>query len=246
MTLLSSMTQGPQKRPIRLLVHGVAGVGKSTFASGAPDPLFFDVENRTGHLAVKRVRPKTWQELISGLGEVYQATKAGKPPCKTVVIDTVDHAEVLLMAHLRDKYEVDSVEDIGGGFGKWTTMAIESGWKPLLAGLEALEDLGLHVVLVAHSEVKPFQNPEGPAYDQWVLKVNKKAAGYIRERVDLVGFARFEDSAVKEKGALKAKGISTGERVLCFGHSAAFESKMGIPVEETVPLSWEDFAKELK
>jgi len=239
------MTQGRQNKPVFVMVHGAPGVGKTTFAAGAPDPLIFDCDRRTAHLDVKRVEPKTWTELLDGLREVYKLAKSGAPPCKTVVIDTLDHAELLLWEHLLDtcrdkegnKYQ--SIEEIGGGYFKGYVIAVEQGWKRLALALEALRNEGLHIILLAHSNIKPFNNPEGQGWDQWVMKLDRRANGFMREKVDLMGFAKFEDMARKGRGELKAKGISSGDRVLCFGHSAAYESKSGVNVSDTMPLSWD-------
>ena len=251
MSLLSRMTSGKQTRPVWMIVHGAPGVGKTTFAQGAPDPLFFDIDNRTAHLDVKRVPIGTWTELIDGLREVYKLTKEGKPPCKTVVIDTVDHAELLLWAHmletLRDKegQRYNSIEEVGGGYFKGYTMALEIGWKKLVMAIEALRNEGINAIMIAHSNIKPANNPEGKSWDQWVMKLDRRANGYLREKVDLMGFAKFDDVARQNRGEMKAKGFTTGERVLCFGHSAAYETKPGMAIADSMELSWKAFEESI-
>jgi hypothetical protein len=71
----------------------------------------------------------------------------------------------------------------------------------------------------------------------------------VREKVDLVGFAHFEDFSKKEnpKDKLaKAKAITTGDRVLTFSHHPAFETKKGVPMSDEVKLSWTAFEAALK
>ena len=58
---LSGGTKGKQSRPERILLYGVEGVGKSTFASNAPRAIFLDIEEGTKHLDVERTpHPQTW------------------------------------------------------------------------------------------------------------------------------------------------------------------------------------------
>ena len=46
--------KGKIKSAIRLTMYGAEGIGKSTFASKFPDPLFIDVEGGTKQLDVAR------------------------------------------------------------------------------------------------------------------------------------------------------------------------------------------------
>ena len=50
-----NVTSGIVARPVKCCVYGVEGIGKSTFASQFPDPLFFDLDGGTSRLDVKRV-----------------------------------------------------------------------------------------------------------------------------------------------------------------------------------------------
>ena len=45
MTLLEKIHRGRAPRPPRILAYGVEGIGKSTFASEAPRPVFIQTED---------------------------------------------------------------------------------------------------------------------------------------------------------------------------------------------------------
>ena len=49
---LGSLNRTTVLKPPRILVYGVHGVGKTTFAAGAPDPVFVVTEDGLGTLAV--------------------------------------------------------------------------------------------------------------------------------------------------------------------------------------------------
>ena len=43
------ITKGKIKKPYKVVVYGPEGIGKSTFASHFPDPLFIDTEGSLDH-----------------------------------------------------------------------------------------------------------------------------------------------------------------------------------------------------
>jgi len=50
------ITRGIERAPLRAVVYGVEGIGKSTLASQFPDALVLDTEDGTRHLDVARSR----------------------------------------------------------------------------------------------------------------------------------------------------------------------------------------------
>jgi hypothetical protein len=234
MSLLGRITTGPIDRPPRLLIYGEAGVGKSTFAAGFPDALFLDAERRTEHLDVSRIEVTSWDDV---LGTMREVVKGDQLPYKTLVFDTVDHMELLVYNHVCREDGSKSIEFVGGGYGKGYTLALDE-WRRFIAGLEKLRAKGITCILLAHGHVKLFKNPGGEDYDKWQLKMNAKAANFLVEKMDAVGFAHFED-LVAAKDSRKA--TYTGDRVLAFGHNAAYYSKQGIDLPDELELSYEVF-----
>ena len=86
------ITRGKIPGAKKVVLYGPEGIGKSTFASQFPDPLFIDTEGSTKELDVARTeKPSSWTMLMSQVSEV-----ANDPSiCRTLVIDTVDWAEQL-------------------------------------------------------------------------------------------------------------------------------------------------------
>ena len=50
-----AITAGVQDSPVKTVLYGPEGIGKSTFASHFPDPVFIDTEGGTKRLNVKRL-----------------------------------------------------------------------------------------------------------------------------------------------------------------------------------------------
>ena len=49
-----NITTGKRKRAQKVVVYGTEGIGKTTFASHFPSPVFIDTEGSTDHLDVAR------------------------------------------------------------------------------------------------------------------------------------------------------------------------------------------------
>jgi len=241
MSLLASVSKGVRKRPYLVMVYGQPGVGKSTFAAKADSPLFFDVERRTDHLDIARVQPSKWEAVLDGMRELV---KEEQIPFKTLVFDTVDHLELLIYTFLCQRDGVKSIDEVAGGYGKGYTEALNE-WRRFMVGLEALRDKGYNVMLLGHGHVKSWKNPTGEDYDRWVVKINQKCGDFLREKVDAVGFAHFDDAAVKKKGETKAKAVGGNKRLLTFEHGPGYESKQGIALPDEVELDFNNIREAL-
>ena len=126
-----AITSGVQDSPVKTVLYGPEGIGKSTFASHFPDPVFIDTEGGTKRLNVKRLpQPTSWAMLLDEVAEV----RRGNIPCGTLVIDTADWAERLAIDAVCAKAKVDGLE--GFGYGKGYTYLKEEFGKLL----DALED----------------------------------------------------------------------------------------------------------
>ena len=85
--------RGPKaNKPIKAVIYGPEGIGKSTFAAQFPNPLFIDTEGSTDLMDVMRFpRPEKWEQLLAEVEAVIQNPTC----CKTLIIDTGDWAERL-------------------------------------------------------------------------------------------------------------------------------------------------------
>ena len=220
------ISTGKIDRAVKTVIYGSEGIGKSTFASKFPDPLFIDTEGGTAQMDVRRVeKPQTWDELISVVNEV-----AATPDiCKTLVIDTADWAEQLCVAHVCAKYKQASIESFGYGKG-YTYLAEE--WSHFLAACDAVIASGKHVVIVAHAKQRKQELPdEAGAFDRWEMKLSKQVAPLLKEWADLLLFLNYKTYIVRtETNSNKASG---GKRVMFTTHHPCWDAKNrhGLPDE---------------
>lgn len=99
----------------------------------------------------------------------------------------------------------------------------------------------MNIVLLAHSTVKQFKNPEGEDYDRYQVAMNDKAAGVWKQWCDVVLFAKHETATVKDAKTKRARGISTGAREMFTCWNAAYDAKNRHNLPEKMPLSWAEF-----
>ena len=84
-----AITSGTIAAPVKTVLYGPEGIGKSTFAAQFPAPVFIDTEGGTKRLNVARLpAPTSWAMLLDEVAEVSR----GNVPCGTLVIDTAGSA----------------------------------------------------------------------------------------------------------------------------------------------------------
>lgn len=241
---LANVTSGKVlDAPMRLVVYGIHGVGKSGFAAAAPAPIFLCPENGADHIDVPRFdEPETWGDVLDAVRELTVTEHS----YKTFVIDTLDWLEPLCWRELCRRVNKPGVPLAEAyGYGKGFDAAVDE-WRILLSRLERLRKAkSMHVILLAHSWVKTFKNPAGDDFDRYQLKLHEKSIGPIKEWSDAVLFAMHDDATVESENG-RVKGISSGARILRTQHSAAWEAKNRYSLPERMPLSWHEFEAAVK
>ena len=249
MGLIDQIQRGKQPMPPRLVVYGTEGVGKSTFASQAPSPIFIQTEDGLAEIDCDRFPLSTrFDDVTAALSELHSE----KHDYQTVVIDSLDWLERLIWDQLCRQYNVASIEKVDGGYAKGYTHAL-TYWREILDGLGRLRiDRGMVVICIAHSKVEKFEDPESSAYDRYSPRLHKHAAALVCEWADAVLFAtrkfrtQSEDAGFGRKRAIAAPiGAGGGERILrCTGGpSCIAKNRYGIADE--LPLSWQTFVDAL-
>lgn len=232
-----NITSGVVRKAQKVVLYGVEGIGKSTFASQFPNPLFSDTEGSTAHLDVQRFdKPTSWPMLMAQVDYVKK-----NRPCSTYVIDTADWAEKLAKEYIISQNpNHKSIEDYG--YGKGYTMLAEE-WGRFLNRLQELVDAGINVLILAHAMMRKFEQPqELGSYDRWELKLEKKTAPLTKEWADAVLFANYEIFVenVDGQGAVKGKNRATGgRRVMNTSHHPAFDAKNRWGLPEVLEFSFE-------
>lgn len=234
---LNRIERGTIRKADRICIYGPPGVGKTTWASDAPNALVLDLERGATAIDVRRAPVESWGELAEWLTAVERKEIAAQ----TVVIDSLTRAEELLHRQILGESPTALLSKHDGGYGRGDEQA-QGHWRVLLASLERLWASGTNIILVAHSTVKQQSEPDGATYDRFMLDMRPRASALVHKWCDFVLFARPETVAVKVDGKMRA--TSTGQRVLRTAWSAAYDAKARTetPLPDPLPLSWQAFA----
>lgn len=229
-------SKGKIARPQKCVAYGCEGVGKSSFAAKFPNPIFADLENGTAHLDVVRIEGLvTWENLILSIDELIKDNQG----FKTFVLDTADWAERLCASYLCRVHKKKGIEDFGYGKG-YQFLAEE--FSELLGKLTALQESGMHIVILAHSMIRKLELPEETgAYDHYELKCSKTVSPLLKEWADGLLFANFR-TTIQMTSDGKGKAIGGKERVLYTEHTAFADGKNRWGLEGTLPLEFKSVA----
>lgn len=226
------LTTSPTAKAVKFVFYGPEGVGKTTLASQIiPTPAFIDTEGSTAHMTVCRFpKPKDWAELIDMVDD------AGKQKIWTLVIDTLDWADILCTRSLCKEKKWGSIED--AGYGKGYVMLGEK-FSELLAKLTELADRGVNVGFCAHAQLRKVEKPEETgAYDHWELKCSKRVAPLVKEWADMVLFLNYDSVVIHGKNPMEGNKLQGNKRVIYTNHAPTFDAKNRFGLPDKLPLEY--------
>lgn len=238
---LSQIVQGRQPKPRRTTVYGTHGVGKSSYAARALDVVFLPTEDGLSDIdCTSFPLAESFSDVMAAISALFTE----QHDYRTLAIDSLDWLEQLIWRAVCKERGVSSIEDIG--YGRGYTFALEP-WRKVLDGLSALRnERDMHIVLIAHSKIERFQNPETDSYDRFVPRLHRLASALIQEWSDEVLFACFKvftkqtDEGFDRK---RTQGISTGERILRTTERPSHIAKNRLGLPDELPLDWEAYAQ---
>lgn len=234
---LSSITTESVQRPDKLLIHGVEGVGKTTFGSKFKKPLFICTEDGLNKLDIAVARfpsiIKNWIDFSKCLSVLAKE----KHDYKSLVIDTIDWTSSIAKEHLlQTQYYnlLSKFQKYGSGY-----IALFNLFFTMLRQLDYLNSKkGMTIILLAHSQINTFKNPSGEDYDRYQPKLpdsqKNSLSKMVKEWADMVLFANYDTSVEDGKATSK-------NRVLYTSHSPSFDAKNRHGLPARIPLNYSVF-----
>lgn len=165
---------------IKMLVYGQPGIGKSTMALSAPNPVLFDFDGGVQRVNVAFQCPtlqvKNWEEALQALEEL----KGGEVSCQTIVIDTVgkmlDFMSDFIMRNDSKMRMRDGSLSLKG-YGARKVMFQNF--------LREVAMMGKHIVFVAH------EREEKDGETKIVRpEIGGSSAGDLMKELDIVGYVQ--------------------------------------------------------
>lgn len=227
---LSELKMLSADKPPRVLAYGPPGIGKTTFGSEWPNPVFIQLEDGTP----KDVKVTGWSQLktFKQVMEALAALYSEEHDFKTLVVDSVTTLERLIFAETCARGDEkgnpkNNIEEFGFGKGYVFATRIASEF---IDGINALRrDRGMAIVLIAHSTVMRFDDPETVSYDRYeiALRTSDKPNADIRGM-----FERDMDAILLLKQPVTVKTEEVGfnnERAIASGGGTILIHTVGKP-----------------
>ena len=227
---------GKQKAPRKCLLYGTHGIGKSTWAAGAPGCIFINLEDGLNNIDCQRTEHLT---TLDGINDALNWLIASKHEFYTVAIDSMDWLESIIHFEVAKAANKASIADIGYGAGYKQALGY---WDKVMSKLEMLRsERRMSVVLLAHANVKRFESPDQDSYDRYQPALHDSASSMWQEWSDEVLFASYRVFVRKEdQGFNKERTIAVdgNERYLRTQETAAVlaKNRLGMPPE--IEFSW--------
>lgn len=199
--------------PPRILLYGPEKSGKTTLAAEFPSPVFLQTEMGTGKLKLDSFgKLQTFAEVMDAVAALYQE----EHKFKTVVLDSVTALQPIIWAETGERgdekgVKKNRIEDFGYGKGYSYALLV---WQELLEGLMALRrDRGMGIVLIAHSKIERFDDPETVAYSRYEIDLHEKARDLLKRESDAIILLK-PDVTIKteEQGFSKSRARADGGR----------------------------------
>lgn len=233
------IVKGIKARPRRILLYGVHGCGKSTWASNAPKPFFVNLEDGVNDIDCdKSQQLRTLDEVLFCLHWLLKESHE----YQTCVVDTVDWLEQIINRDLCEKSGVESLAEVGGGFGKGNARAIGK-WDQIVSLLSQLQRVrGMSIILLSHAKIEKIKPADQDAFDKYAPDMHNHASMLLQEWCDEVLFAQFKVFVAQvDDGIKKTRGRATGGKEVIVrtcetAYAYAKNRIAGMPAE--IQLDW--------
>jgi len=212
MSLFKNPSELEINSTIKMLIYGQPGIGKTTLALSAPNPVLFDFDGGISRVNKAHQCPTlqvhSWDEALDALTELEK----GETPCKTIVIDTagkmLDYMSDYIMKN-DPKMKMRDGSLALKGYGQRKVMFTNL--------IKRISLMGKHVVFVAHEKEDKDGETRRVRPD-----MSGSSLGDLIKELDLVGY-------------MQAFGR---ERTICWTPNEQYYAKntCNLPEFEKVPI----------
>ncbi|MCL5051711.1 MAG: ATP-binding protein [Gammaproteobacteria bacterium] len=230
------LQQGGQFEPIRMMLYGQNGIGKTTFGAGMPKPFILAVEDGIGVMPVTyhRASHEPYSEILSDLMEVGGYFQRGE--FQSLIIDSVDALQSKIIEQVLREHNKKTLNDFSYGKGYDLFKQKFEEFRNLMERFRY--ELNANVLLIAQTEARTIPDPINGMRDIFTMRLDKRAAGVLRDWADFVGFAQLKAFPVMDKDGKLLKMQTDGTRILSTAPSASFDAKNRFDLPPELPLSW--------
>jgi len=264
--LKSISTEATYRAP-RMLLVGTEKIGKTSFATGCTfkkgsskptnvgtnSPIVLPLAGEEGADALAVAKFPTissYEELVEALG----ALCSEEHEHKTIVLDSLSSLGPLIEKAVCSEANVTNIRKVPGF--KTGEAACEIKWRTILNAFDYLRNTkNMATIVICHTKVRKFKNPEGEDWDKYDIDCEPYIAEMLKRWADLIlfcntkVFVKVQGEDGKFSVAKKtAKDITGGARFLYTQqrpqHPGGGRTPYGdLPYE--MDLNWAVFEKEV-
>jgi len=228
----------------RLVVVGDAKIGKTTFASKSPNPIFIVTESGAEGVRVPRLPRKgkceSWNDVLAAM----QTTLKTEHDRKTVVLDTIDNAYNLCEQMICQR-DFDGRWDKFHHYAKGPRAASKEFGR-LLNAMDLIRDKrGMNVIVLSHKHIHKGASAYHEDFQVIGGKVHNYSWADVRDWADQIGHATSEMRVRDGKAKARSR-----ERWLVFepepardaGCRAGYEIPMNDQFSDSrIKLDWNEY-----
>lgn len=214
-----------------VVCYGPSGVGKTSIWSFLPDVgILYDPKDegiadlvRFGQCPTPKWmhEAKDFENTLELLANVANQ----EYDIKHLVLDSLTGFELFCFQyHCAENFENDWSKNGFYAFMSGPKNAAKTDWPRLLDALDDVRRAGISVVAIAHSQIKPVNNPDGENYDQHMPYLDKETWQQTHRWAKAVLFYNVEVGLEKKGNKAKAKAGSE-ERAIYTDLAATFIAK---------------------
>lgn len=231
-----------------MVLHATEGLGKTSFAAQCPGVLFVQTRGETGLetlIDANQLKPTPHLPAVSTFPELLETIDmlaAEEHPYKALALDVVNGAERLCHEEVcRREFNSDWGERGFIGYQRGFDVAL-ADWTDFLSRLDRLRaERKMAIMLLCHTKVGTFKNPEGPDFDRYQPDMNPKTWALTSKWADIILFGNFETvvqgGTIGEGTKQGRKGKGAGSiRMLYTQRSAAYDAKNRIGLASEIEM----------
>jgi hypothetical protein len=184
------------------MLFGMPKVGKTTFYHDLFGKRAIFARTEKGSKAVPGLMGQdiaSWSDFMKFKNQLKR--KEVKALFDAIVIDTYDNLCIYLERYIKNKYEVDKLNDANGGWGAGQKEFTEM----MLMTLNEIESYGYTIHFISHVSTKTEKLPGSEEeYDKYIPAATKRGMEVATKMVDniLFGYLTVDPETKQEKRAL--------------------------------------------
>jgi len=232
---------GKRISPLKGIIYGDNGAGKTETLSNAKLPIIMDMEGNCGHIEV----PKEPIENFYVFHEFLDFLINENHEYKTLIGDSLDSIEILISENIANTHDKKDLS-----YGK-SSAIWQKYIKDIITKMDILRNKkGMNILFTAHLKVKTVNNPMTEQYDRYDLKINEAMRTGFCNWVQFICMLHKEVilEEKKDSGFGKKKAKDIVRRVLYTNGDPTYYGKnvFNLPSKilmESATQGWEQITK---